>query len=213
MISEVAYAVGARYALSRRSSISFISLVAGAGLALSVAVLVIVVSVINGFERELEERVFGLLPHLSLIGRDPLDLAAEDGAQLQSLPGVKGVAPFVQGVGLAAVSDQVASIVLTGIDPQQHSQVSDVFDFAPNDVELVPGEFLVLLGAGVARGLDVAVGDRVSLVLPSATVTPAGLFPRQKRFTVAAIINSNSELDGRAAYIHLTDAQRLFSPW
>jgi lipoprotein-releasing system permease protein len=210
VISQVAFAVGARYALSRRSSISFISLIAGGGLALSVAVLVIVISVINGFERELEERVFGLLPHLSFYGRDGLVERDEDRNQLLSLPGVTGVAAFVQGVGLAAVTDRVSSVVITGVDPQSYRSVSEVFDFVPEGATLRAGEFGVMLGAGVARQLEVEVGDRVSLVLPSATVTPAGLFPRQKRFEVVAIIRSNSELDTRAAYIHRDDGRRLF---
>ncbi len=210
VISQVAFAVGARYALSRRSSISFISLVAAGGLALSVAVLVIVVSVINGFERELENRVFGLLPHLSFYGRDGLAERNEDRNQLGELPGVSGVAAFVQGVGLAAVSDRVSSVVITGVDPERYRSVSEVFDFVPVETKLSAGEFGVMLGAGVAQQLGVDVGDKVSLVLPSATVTPAGLFPRQKRFELVAIIHSDSELDTRAAYIHIDDGRRLF---
>lgn len=210
MIREVALAVGTRYALSRRSSISFISVVAAAGLGLSVAVLVIVVSVINGFEQELKSRVFGLLPHLSFYGRDGLESSAEDLNLLRAIPGVGGAEKFVQGVGLAAITDEVASVVITGIEPGRYDRVSDLFQFLPDDVQLLPGEFGLLLGAGVAQELDVEVADRVSLVLPSATVTPAGLFPRQKRFVVKGIIRSSSELDARAAYIHLDDARRLF---
>jgi len=199
-----------RYALSRRSSISFISLVAGAGLALSVCVLVIVVSVINGFERELRERVLGLLPHVSLYGREPLDVDADVIATLSGIPGVVGVAPFVQGVGLAAVDDELASVVITGVDPDSYRRVSSVFDFVSPGAHLEPGGFGVLLGAAVAAKLGVAVGDHVTLVLPSATVTPAGLFPRQKRFTIEGLVRSHSEVDGRAAYVHIRDAQRLF---
>lgn len=210
VINQVALAVGTRYARSRRSSISFISVVAAAGLALSVGVLVLVVSVINGFERELQNRVFGLLPHLSLYGRDPLPISAEDQSLLRAVPGVSGVAGFVQGVGLAAVENDVASVAITGIDPATYSQVSDLFDFVPTGAELVPGEFGLLLGAGVAAALKVEVGDKVTLVLPSATVTPAGLFPRQKRFVVQGLVRSRSEVDATAAYIHLADAQRLF---
>jgi lipoprotein-releasing system permease protein len=199
-----------RYALSRRSSISFISFVAAGGLALSVCVLVVVVSVINGFERELRERVFGLLPHVSLYGREPLEVDAADLDALAAIPGVIGVQPFVQGVGLAAVEDKLKSVVISGVDPDRYGGVSDVFDFVTDGATLAPGEFAVLLGAGVAADLGVGVGDPVTLVLPSATVTPAGLFPRQKRFLVRGLIRSRSEVDSRAAYIHLRDAQRLF---
>jgi lipoprotein-releasing system permease protein len=171
--------LGARYALTRRSSISFISFVAVAGLALSVAVLVVVVSVINGMERELKERVFGMLPHLTLYGREPFSVEPEELAALAEVPGVEGVSPLIEQAGLAAVSDRVA------------------------------GEFGIFLGAGVAKSLAVNVGDRVTLVLPSATVTPAGLFPRQKRFQVRGIVRSRSEIDSRAVYVAAPDAMRL----
>jgi lipoprotein-releasing system permease protein len=206
----VAMSLGARYAMSRRSSISFISVVAVAGLALSVAVLVVVVSVINGFERELRERVFGMLPHLTLFGREPLVSGSDDLRRLNGLPGVSGAAPFVQRAGLAAVDDKVVGVLISGID-ESYEAVSDLYlHLAEGDAELHPGEFEVLLGAGVARRLAVQPGDRVSLVLPSATVTPAGVFPRQKRFRVAGVIRSESEVDNRAVYIHQTDARRLF---
>ncbi len=210
MSREVALAMGRRYALSRRSSISFISAIAAAGLALSVCVLVVVVSVINGFERELKERVLGLLPHLAVYGREPLVPADSDRRSLAALPGVMGATPFVQGVGMAAVADELVSVAITGIDPAEYTIVSKLFDFVTADAALQAGGFGVMLGAGVARQLNVAVGDRVTLVLPSATITPAGLFPRQKRFTVIALVRSQSEIDGKAAYIHLSDAQRLF---
>lgn len=214
--------LGARYALSRRSSISFISFVAVAGLALSVAVLVVVVSVINGMERELKERVFGMLPHLTLYGREPLEIGEDELLALAALPGVEGVAPLVQQAGLAAVSDGVAGVLITGID-DRYTDVSDLHAYvetgkrseqktvAPDErVILNSGKFEIFVGAGVARELGVTVGDRVSLVLPSATVTPAGLFPRQKRFLVKGIVRSRSEIDTRAVYIDSVDARRLF---
>ncbi|MEM8769352.1 MAG: ABC transporter permease, partial [Pseudomonadota bacterium] len=180
-----------------------------AGLALSVAVLVVVVSVINGMERELENRVFGMLPHLTLYGREPLPMDPAEQAALQELPGVAGVAPLIQQAGLAAVADRVTGILITGIDAD-YRRVSDYAQYlVAGDADLEAGAFDVLLGAGVAKALAVEVGDRVSLVLPSATVTPAGLFPRQKRFTVRGIVRSQSEIDARAAYVHSADARRL----
>jgi len=206
----VALELGARYALSRRSAISFISFVAVAGLALSVAVLVIVVSVINGMERELKDRIFGMLPHLTLHGRSPFVADPQDIARIGSLSGVEGVAPLIQQAGLATVGDRVAGVVITGIDAD-YGAVSDVFRYLePGAGDLRPGSFDALLGAGVARQLGVVVGDRVSLVMPSATVTPAGLFPRQKRFTVRGIVRSRSEVDARSVYVHEEDARRLF---
>jgi lipoprotein-releasing system permease protein len=180
------------------------------GLALSVAVLVVVVSVINGFERELRDRVFGVLPHLSVYGRSPLAPKAGNADRLSRLDNVVGVAPFVQGNGLAAVADRVAGVLMTGIYPEQQRDVSSYASFVSGSAALTPGAYQVIIGAGLARQLGVELGDRVSLVLPAATVTPAGLFPRQKRFTVTGIMRSRSEVDARAVYLHLEDAQRLF---
>lgn len=209
MSRPLALELGARYALSRRSSISFISFIAVAGLALSVAVLVVVVSVINGMEREFRERVFGMLPHLTLYGREPLVASPQELGALAELPGVTGVAPLIQQAGLAAVSDSVTGVLISGID-ERYASVSDLNAYVAEDAgRLVAGEFEALIGAGVAKALGVVRGDRVSLVLPSATVTPAGLFPRQKRFVVRGIVRSRSEIDSRAVYIHEADARRL----
>lgn len=210
MNPAVVWALGVRYAFSRRSTLSFIGLIAVGGLALSVAVLVIVVSVINGFERELEQRVFGVLPHVTVFGRSPL--AAEGGEleALRAVPGVVGAAPFVQGAGLAAVSDRVAGVLILGIDPSQHGAVSSFARHVEEPFELQAGGYGVVLGAGVAARLGVAVGDAVTLVLPAATVTPAGIFPRQKQFRVAGLLRSQSEIDARAAYVHIADAAKLF---
>ncbi|MGE0623082.1 MAG: ABC transporter permease [Pseudomonadales bacterium] len=210
MTRAVAVELGARYAFSRRSAISFISLVAVAGLALSVAVLVVVVSVINGMERELKDRVFGMLPHLTLHGRSPFVPDPSVATALESVSGVTGVAPLVQQAGLAAVGDRVAGVVITGID-DGYDAVSDVFRYLETGAgELREGAFETLLGAGVARQLGVGVGDVVALVMPSATVTPAGLFPRQKQFRVSGIVRSRSEVDARSVYVNESDARRLF---
>jgi lipoprotein-releasing system permease protein len=114
------------------------------------------------------------------------------------------------GAGLAAVATKVVGILITGIDPEGYASVSDVSRYLVDGQPLVAGDFSVWLGAGVAADLEVTVGDKVALVLPSPTVTPVGLFPRQKRFTVRGIVKSSSEVDGRAVYIHIGDAQRFF---
>jgi len=206
----VALDVGVRYAFSRRSSISFISIIAVAGLALSVAVLVVVVSVINGFERELRERVFGMLPHLTLYGREPVVRSSVDLEKLVEVDGVLGAVPFIQQAGLAAVADRVTGVLITGID-ENYAAVSDLHQhIEAGSADLVAGKFQALIGFGVAQQLGVGIGDRVSIVLPNATVTPAGLFPRQKRFLVSGIVRSRSEIDGRAVYVQEADARRLF---
>ncbi len=209
MSRPVSLELGARYALTRRSAISFISFVAVAGLALSVAVLVIVVSVINGMERELKERVFGMLPHLTFYGREPMPSDPGTLSILAAMPGVEGAVPLVQQAGLAAVSDRVTGVLITGIG-DQYDQVSDLYEYLDADVTaLQAGAFEMFVGAGVAKTLGVGIGDKVAIVLPSATVTPAGLFPRQKRFLIRGIVRSRSEIDARAVYVHEADARRL----
>jgi lipoprotein-releasing system permease protein len=206
----VVWALGVRYAFSRRSTLSFIGLVAVGGLALSVAVLVVVVSVINGFERELEQRVFGVLPHVTVFGRSPLTADGADLEVLRAVPGVVGAAPFVQGAGLAAVTDRVAGVLILGIDPDLHGAVSTFARHVDGPLGLEAGAYGVVLGAGVAARLRVGVGDAITLVLPAATVTPAGIFPRQKQFRVTGLLRSQSEVDARAAYVHMADAAKLF---
>jgi lipoprotein-releasing system permease protein len=208
----IAANIGFRYARSRRSFISFISTVAVAGLVLSVAVLLLVTSIMNGFERELRERVLGILPHIAIHGRSPLVDWQPLAARIEAVPGVVGVAPFVEGSGMVAVNGQSAGATLTGIDPDLHGRVSDVGAFVESSdlALLTSGRFEVLIGSGLAARLGAGVGDRVTLVLPEATVTIAGVMPRQKQVTIAGIVSTGSELDARSLYLHIDDAARLF---
>lgn len=201
-----------RYAFARQSSVSTIGFIAICGLALSVAVLVIVVSVVNGFERELRERVFGVLPHLSLYGREPLPPSIDDLDALVGLAAVASATAVVQGAGLAASGDKVRGVLLTGIDPDQYRSVSDLDRYLVHGElsDLAPGTYGLILGERLARQLGIDVGDKVTIVLPMATVTPAGLFPRQKRFDVIDLMRSESDLDNRGAYMHIDDAKTLF---
>ena len=205
-------ALGLRYAFSRRSATSLIGRIAVLGLALSVAVLVIVLSVINGFERELRERLFGLLPHASLYAVDPFVPDAREIAQLSAMPSILGVAPFVQGLGLAVSGDRIRGALLTGVPPESYRQVSALRRHLVGGglADLRPGEFGVVLGARLAAQLGLKVGGDLRLMLPMGSLSLAGLLPRQKRFRVVALLRSGSELDGRAALLHLQDAQRLF---
>ena len=213
--SRLAVELGLRYAFSRRGSGALIGWVAIAGLALSVAVLVVVLSVVNGFERELRERVFGVLPHAGLWGDQPFVPSTLQASQLTASPGVLGAVPIVQGSALAVAGDQVQSLLLTGAEPAAYRRVSGMEPFleaagtATLDA-LEPGGFGVILGARLAARLGVGVGDPVRLMLPLGSLTLAGMLPRQKRFRVVALLRSGSELDARAAFIHLADAQRLF---
>lgn len=211
----LAIELGLRYAFSRRGSGALIGWVAVAGLALSVAVLTVVLSVVNGFERELRERVFGVLPHAGVWADQPFVPSASEAQMLAGIAGVLGAAPIVQGSGLAVGGDDVEGVLLTGVEPSAYRRVSGMEAFlggagAATLDALQPGGFGVILGSRLASRLGVGVGDPVRLMLPLGSLTLAGMLPRQKRFQVVALLRSGSELDARAAFIHLADAQRLF---
>lgn len=213
--SGLAVELGLRYAFSRRGSGALIGWVAIAGLALSIAVLVVVLSVVNGFERELRERVFGVLPHAGLWGDQPFVPSTLETSKLTAVPGVLAAVPIVQGSALAVAGDAVQGVLLTGAEPAAYRHVSGMESFlgptgATTLDALRPGGFGVILGARLAARLGVGVGDPVRLMLPLGSLTLAGMLPRQKRFRVVALLRSGSELDARAAFIHLADAQRLF---
>ncbi|MFK7912552.1 MAG: FtsX-like permease family protein [Pseudomonadales bacterium] len=201
-----------RYAFGRARSLSAIGALATAGLALSVAVLVIVISVVNGFERELQDRVLGLLPHVTIASRSPVKPTEEVQDFLRVHPEVVDVVSFVQSAALVAVDAELSAVMLSGIDVGQPAAIARLQPYFSGDLaaELAPGAFAMVLGAAVAADLGVQAGDSVMLVLPQASVSIAGLIPRQKRMRVAGVINSRSELDSRSAYVNQQDAQRLF---
>ncbi len=205
MFYPLAVNIGLRYANSRRSFISFISIVAIAGLVLSVAVLVLVTSVMNGFERELKERVLGVVPHLTVRGVAPLSEWKADAADIANVPGVVGVAPFIDGTGLLVANGRSSGVAFNGIDVEHEAAVSDLAKYVSGGriESLVNGSFGVLLGRGVAEHLGVAVGDSVTAVLPDASVSLVGLIPRQKKVKVVGIVDTQSELDQRSAYRRL----------
>lgn len=220
MFRPLFVAFGFRYARSRRRFISFVGGLSLAGLALSVAVLVFVLAVTAGFERELEERILGVVPHVVIAGRTPVGkgAAAEARQLVEDTAGVVGASPVVEGVGLLATSDATAGIRLTGIDPADYRRVSRLEEFvaAPTLAAgglaalLRPGNFGLLLGIQAARRLGLAAGDAVTVVLPAATVTPLGAFARQKQFRVVGVVDTASQLDRHAAYLHRADAAKLF---
>lgn len=204
--------LGRHYAFAARGAASLVRRIAVAGLALSVAVLIIVLSVVNGFEREFRERVFGVLPHAALYGRAPFVGGPAEAAALSALPLIAGAAPFAQGAALAVSGNRIQGLLLTGVEPGAQRRVSALEAHLEGGglERLRPGEFGVVLGARLAESLGVAAGDSILLMLPLGSLTPAGLLPRQKRFRVVDLLRSGAELDGRAAFVHLADAQRLF---
>ena len=211
-------ALGWRYTRAGRASrrngfISFISGVSMLGIALGVAALIIVLSVMNGFQKEVRERMLSVVSHIEVLapgGAALVDLPAAL-QQLRSHPQVVGAAPFVAAQALLARGETMKGVVLRGIDPSLEGEVTDLAAAHPQVLaQLQPGAFRVVLGLELARQLGVRVGDVVTLVAPSGQVTPAGVLPRLKQMTVAGLFHSGHyEYDAALALMHVEDAQRL----
>jgi lipoprotein-releasing system permease protein len=203
--------VGLRYTGAKRSNhfISFISLVSMLGLMLGVAALILVLSVMNGFDRELKQRILGMVPHATIAAYgeslQSWETVADDIARQ---PGVQGTAPYIQAQGMLTQGGSVHGVQVTGIDPVRENQVSIIGEHMREGSLAALGNerFGIVLGAILARSLGVGSGDKVTLVLPEASVSVAGVVPRMKRFTVVGVFEVGAELDANLAYISLEDA-------
>lgn len=208
--------VGLRYTRAKRRNhfISFISLSSMMGIALGVMALITVLSVMNGFEKEVRERILDMVSHLTVTDFD---------GRLKNWPkvlettktnkNVIAVAPYIEAQGMLINGTSVNGTLIRGILPEREPDVSNVSSKMKHGhfTDLKPGKFGVVLGQDLARILGVHVGDKVTMVTPSANVTPAGVAPRLKRFTVVGIFYIGMyEYDSTMALIHMKDAQRLF---
>ena len=216
MFKPLSLFVGLRYTRAKRRNhfISFISLTSVLGLTLGVAVLITVLSVMNGFDHELRTRILGMVPQATINSYEPFTnwhRLADDIRQKH--PDVVAVAPFNQLQGMLTANGQVSGAMISGIEPAEEVKVSIVQDHmtAGNLAMLKPGEFGIVLGAGLAENLGVVPGDKVTLVLPEASVSPAGVIPRFKRFTVVGVFKVGAEIDSAIAYVNIGDAARLLS--
>ncbi len=208
--------VGLRYTRAKRRNhfISFISLVSMLGIALGIAALVTVMSVMNGFEREVRARILGVASHVQLLGEDGgLADWRSAAARARENPAVTGAAPFVAAQGLLSSGAQVRGVFLRGVIPEFEDQVADIGANmrAGKLADLRPGEFGIALGVDLARGLRVGMGDRVTVIAPQGQVTPAGLVPRLKQFRVVGIFSvGHFEYDAGLALVRMEDAQVLY---
>lgn len=213
MFKPVSLFVGLRYTRAKRRNhfISFISLTSVLGLTLGVAVLITVLSVMNGFDHELKSRILGMVPHASINSYEPMQDWPKLAKVIHQSPEVEAVAPYTQLQGMLTAGGLVSGAMISGIEPAEEKKVSIVQDFmtAGKLDDLRPGEFGIVLGAGLAANLNVGLNDKVTLVLPEASLSPAGVIPRFKRFTVVGIFKVGAEVDGAIAYVHLNDAGRL----
>ncbi|MDD2846588.1 MAG: lipoprotein-releasing ABC transporter permease subunit [Rhodoferax sp.] len=212
-------ALGWRYtragrATRRNGFISFISGVSMLGIALGVAALIIVLSVMNGFQKEVRDRMLSVVSHIEIFapGGAVLPDLNRTLAEARQNPQVVGAAPFVAAQALLARGEDMKGALVRGIDPAHEGEVTELASANAQAVaQLVPGEFRVVLGAELARSLGVHVGDVVTLIAPSGQVTPAGVVPRLKQMAVAATFDSGHyEYDSSLVLLHHEDAQRIF---
>ncbi len=208
--------VGLRFTRAERRNhfISFISLTSMLGIALGVAALIVVLSVMNGFQKEVRARILGVASHVQITGLDnqlgDWQAVAKEAA---GHPQVAAAAPFVNGQGMLTFGAQVRGVLVRGIAPQLEEKVADIGSHmvAGKLEALAPGQFNIVLGSELARALGAAVGDKLTLIVPQGLVTPAGILPRLKQFTVAGIFEVGMfEYDSGLALIELDDAQKLY---
>ena len=205
--------IGYRYTSAKRRNhfISFISLISMIGLVIGVALLITVLSVMNGFDRELRTRILGMVPHAVIKPYSSMQDWQSIDRLVTEHPKVEAAAPFIQIKGMLSASGLVQGAQLNGILPDQEKSVSIIEKHMVQGSldDLKSGEFKVILGDMLARHLRVQKGDKVTVVLPEASLTPAGVFPRLKRFTVSGVFRVGADLDGQLALIHMEDAAKV----
>ena len=217
-MSPYELAIGLRYTRARKGSgrnafISFIALMSMAGIALGVAALIVVLSVMNGFQQELRNRILSVASHIEVRGIPALADWETVARQALENPRVKAAAPYVLGQAMLSAGDVNRGVIVRGIDPSREDTVADIGSHMRRGslADLKPGGFGIVLGAEVARSLGVLVGDTVVAITPQGTVTPAGTLPRIKSFRVVGIFEIGMyEFDSGLALIDLADAQKLY---
>ncbi len=208
--------IGLRYTRAKRRNhfISFISLISMLGMALGVMALIVVLSVMNGFQKEIRARMLGASPHLEVVA---------DGGRLHGWesilrevaqhPQVTAAAPYVAGQGMLSFGENVQGVMVRGIEPQRETAITELAGKmklgALNDLR--GGEFSIAIGSDLARALGVRLNDKIMLITPQGQITPAGMMPRLRQFRVAGIFEIGmAPYDNSLALVHLDDARKLF---
>ncbi|NOY63446.1 MAG: lipoprotein-releasing ABC transporter permease subunit [Gammaproteobacteria bacterium] len=209
--------IGLRYTRAKRRNhfISFISVSSMLGIAVGVTALITVLSVMNGFEEELRERILGVASHVTVRGpaAEPLKEWSQLAEQIATHNEVEGMAPYIRREGMLSNGSLVSGTIIRGILPDRERTVSEVGEKMTlgHLDNLRPGSFGIILGADLAAALRVSVGDKVTLITPQANITPVGVMPRLKRFTVVGIFRIGMyEYDSALALLHIEDAAKLF---
>jgi len=213
MFRPLALFIGLRYTRAERSNrfISFISLISMLGLTLGVAVLITVLSVMNGFDRELKTRILGMVPQATVVSPEIISDWEDLATEIKKDPEVDAVAPFIQLQGMLTANSQVSGVMVTGIEPEYEKKVSIINQhMVQGSIDtLQGGDFSIVLGQDMVQSLGLNIGDKVTLVLPEASPSPAGVIPRFKRFTLTGVFNISPEVDSLMAFIPMHDAAKL----
>ncbi|WP_339668193.1 lipoprotein-releasing ABC transporter permease subunit [Dasania marina] len=214
MYKPLALFIGLRYTQAKRRNqfISFVSLISLLGMVLGVLALIVVLSVMNGFEAELRGRILSVLPHGHITAEPALHNWPQWQQKLSQHPEVKAAAPYVAGNVMLSRYGVLRNARLNAIDPTLEQGVSTMAEhiIAGDMAQLQQGGYGIVLGDILARYMGVRTGDEVTVMLPKVTITPVGVYPRVKRFTVVAIFSVGAQLDSDTAFIHLADGQKLF---
>nr|VFK59069.1 MAG: lipoprotein-releasing system permease protein [Candidatus Kentron sp. TUN]VFK63578.1 MAG: lipoprotein-releasing system permease protein [Candidatus Kentron sp. TUN]VFK67874.1 MAG: lipoprotein-releasing system permease protein [Candidatus Kentron sp. TUN] len=216
MLRPIEIAIGLRYTRAKRRNhfISFISFSSILGIAIGVMALITVMSVMNGFERELREKILGMVSHATISGSDgTLENWSVLRDKARKHEQVVGVAPYVEGQGMLAYRSSMRGVIVRGVLPEEEPTVSkiDRYLITGSLDNLQDGTFHILLGKTLAQSLSVRVGDKVTMVVAHANVTPVGILPRMRRFTVGGIFEvAHAQYDSGLALIHLADGARIF---
>ncbi len=209
--------IGLRYTRAKRRNhfISFISMSSMLGIALGVAVLITVLSVMNGFDKEIKDRVFELAPQITIQNvNGAIDNWQQLANKVDQYNGVLASSPFVSGQGMLTHLGIVHAAMITGIAPTQEEQVSKIGTkmVAGSLAALKAGQFGIVLGQNLAEGLGLKLGDKVTLATPEASLSPTGIIPRFKRFTLVGVFHAGNGFgfDSQLGFINIQDAQKLF---
>ena len=213
MFRPLSVFIGSRYTRAKRRNhyISFISLTSLMGLSLGVLAMILVLSVMNGFQREMSARILGMVPHATIDGVQPLDDWQALAQRLRTHPEVQAAAPLTQLEGMLSFKGSMQPIQVSGIEPQVEGDVSIVASrmVAGSLDDLQAGEFGVIIGMITARRFGLSVGDKLTLIVPEVSATPGGITPRMQRLNVVGVFKVGADLDGSLALIHRADAAQI----
>ncbi|MCU1724900.1 MULTISPECIES: lipoprotein-releasing ABC transporter permease subunit [unclassified Pseudomonas] len=213
MFRPLSIFIGARYTRAKRRNhfISFISMTSMIGLSLGVLAMIVVLSVMNGFQREMSSRILGMVPHATIVGVKPLDDWQPVAAAALKNPEVIAAVPFTEMEGMLSYKGSMQPIKINGIDPEQEGKVSIVAEHIVQGrlEDLKPGEFGVVIGEITARRFRLSVGDKLTLIVPEVSSEAGGITPRMQRLNVVGIFKVGAELDGSMGMIHVADAAQM----